>query len=38
MKMILNFMKEKINQIKELFGAIAVFFCLQIWYIITGNE
>tara|TARA_E500000178_G_scaffold229134_1_gene225785 strand:+ start:192 stop:296 length:105 start_codon:yes stop_codon:yes gene_type:complete len=34
-------MKEKINQIKELFGAIAVFFiltCLQIWYIITGNE
>jgi|TARA_B100000989_G_scaffold115828_1_gene85241 hypothetical protein len=34
-------MKEKINQIKELFGAIGVFFiltCLQIWYIITGNE
>tara|TARA_B100001094_G_scaffold179160_1_gene173432 strand:- start:4155 stop:4259 length:105 start_codon:yes stop_codon:yes gene_type:complete len=34
-------MKEKINLIKELFGAIGVFFiltCLQIWYIITGNE
>tara|TARA_B100001989_G_scaffold213535_1_gene163517 strand:+ start:680 stop:784 length:105 start_codon:yes stop_codon:yes gene_type:complete len=34
-------MKEKINLIKELFEAIGVFFiltCLQIWYIITGNE
>jgi hypothetical protein len=34
-------MKEKLNAIKELFGAIGVFFvltCLQIWYILTGNE
>tara|TARA_A200000159_G_C7330537_1_gene342734 strand:- start:1995 stop:2099 length:105 start_codon:yes stop_codon:yes gene_type:complete len=34
-------MKEKINQIKELFEAIGVFFVLiflQIWFIITGNE
>ena len=34
-------MKQKINLIKELFGVIGVFFiltCLQIWYIITGNE
>lgn len=34
-------MKEKILAIKELFGAIIVFFfliCLQIWHILTGNE
>lgn len=34
-------MKQKIHAIKELFGAIIVFFlliCFQIWYILTGNE
>jgi len=34
-------MKKKLIQIKELLGAIGVFFaliCLQVWYIITGNE
>lgn len=34
-------MKQKLNAIKELFCTIGVFFaltCLQIWYIITGNE
>jgi hypothetical protein len=34
-------MKQKLNAIKELFGAIGVFFILiflQIWYILTGNE
>jgi hypothetical protein len=34
-------MNQKINLIKEIFMAIGVFFaltCLQIWYIITGNE
>ena len=34
-------MKDKLNLIKELFGAIGAFFlltCLQVWYILTGNE
>ena len=34
-------MKEKLNAIKELFGAIGVCFLLtifQIWYILTGRE
>lgn len=34
-------MQERIKAIKDLFGAIIVFFvliCLQIWYILTGNE
>ena len=34
-------MKEKILAIKELLGAVIVFFfviCLQIWYILTGND
>jgi len=34
-------MKQKINLIKELFlgiGMIFILTCLQIWYIITGNE
>jgi hypothetical protein len=34
-------MKQKINAIKELFlvvGMVFVLTCLQIWYIITGNE
>lgn len=34
-------MKNKIKAVADLFGAIGVFFvliCLQIWYILTGNE
>jgi hypothetical protein len=34
-------MKQKLNEIKNLFGAIGMFFvltCHQIWYILTGNE
>ena len=34
-------MKQKFNLIKELFIGVGVFFfliCLQIWYILTGNE
>jgi len=34
-------MNKKLNAIKELLGAIGVFFILiflQIWYILTGNE
>ena len=34
-------MKEKIEAVKDLFGAIIMFFlliCLQIWYILTGND
>jgi hypothetical protein len=34
-------MKQKINLIKEIFmavGVLSLLTCLQIWYIITGNE
>jgi len=34
-------MKDKLNLIKELFGAIGVFFlltCFQVWHILTGRE
>jgi len=34
-------MKEKLNAIKEIFMAVGMIFvltCLQIWYILTGNE
>jgi hypothetical protein len=41
MSLILIFMKEKINTIKELLGFIGVCFLLtifQIWFILTGRE
>jgi len=34
-------MKSKLNQIKEIFLGVGIFFTLlslQCWYILTGNE
>ena len=34
-------MKEKFKSVIDLFGFIGVAFvliCLQVWYILTGNE
>jgi len=34
-------MKNKLNAIKETFCFIGIFLlllCLQVWYILTGNE